>query len=139
MHDRGRDPREHLRVLTIGGALRSDCSVTVGLLRSVSRATRAYFARVGIGCAFGFAKQALPDEAFGWQLRAMVRGEVGSRRACEVTKYGQRKRLLRKAIAELVFKYRSKSEARVLLEKQMAVRKRQGLKGAVECTTPWWW
>jgi hypothetical protein len=66
----------------------------------------------------------------------MVRREVGSRRTCEVAKYGQRKRLLRKAIPEPVFKYRSKSEARVLLEKQMAVRKRQGLKGAVDRNMP---
>ena len=65
MHDRGMDPREHLRVLTIGCALRSDCSVTVALLRSADAGLRrAYFAGVGLGCAFGFAKQALPDEAF---------------------------------------------------------------------------
>jgi hypothetical protein len=72
MHDRGRAPREHLRVLTIGGALRSDCSVTVGLLRSVSRATRAYFARFKASNVLCFGE-------VGLAIRLVRRSQSGGR------------------------------------------------------------
>jgi hypothetical protein len=42
----------------------------------------------------------------------------------------------RKAIPEPVFKYRSKSAARVLLLKHMAIRSRHGLNRAVDRTMP---
>jgi hypothetical protein len=68
--------------------------------------------------------------------------ELGNQEAAEPAMWrsiGQRNRFRRKAIPEPVFRYCSKSAARVLLVKQMAVRNRHGLNRAVERTLPSLW